>query len=121
MSDKEKLRATRLERFLKIDELLRSDQRHTQETLADCLEVSSRTVRSDLHFMRDRFHAPLMNDRIKGWLYTDATWRLPTIPLTKGELFALTLGARMLEAYAGSAYALELRSAVDRLAERLPD
>jgi predicted DNA-binding transcriptional regulator YafY len=41
--------------------------------------------------------------------------------LTQGELFALTIGARMLEAYAGSAYAADLRSAISRLAERLPE
>ena len=34
---------------------------------------------------------------------------------------ALTLGARILEAYAGSAYAEDLRSAIARLAKRLPE
>jgi predicted DNA-binding transcriptional regulator YafY len=85
------------------------------------LEVTERTIRKDLEFLRDRFHAPLEFNRIKGHYYADPDWRLPTIPLTKGELFALTLGARMLEAYAGSTYALELRSAIARLAERLPE
>jgi predicted DNA-binding transcriptional regulator YafY len=41
--------------------------------------------------------------------------------LSQGELFALTLGARMLESYAGSAYAEELKGAIARLAERLPE
>ena len=50
----------------------------------------------------------------KGWYYTDPDWRLPSISLSQGELFALTLGARMLEAYAGSAYLEELRSAIAR-------
>jgi predicted DNA-binding transcriptional regulator YafY len=59
--------------------------------------------------------------RTYGYHYTEPTWRLPTIQLTKGELFALTLGARMLEACAGSAYALDLRSAITRLTERLPE
>ena len=44
--------------------------------------------------------------------YTDPQWRLPNISLSQGELFALTLGARMLEAYAGSPYAQELSSAI---------
>lgn len=110
-----------LERLLKIDELIRKPERQVAQTLADVLEVSERTVRDDLAFMRDRFHAPLKFTRNQGYHYTDPNWRLPTIPLTRGELFALTLGARMLEAYAGSAYAVELRSAVSRLAERLPE
>ncbi|NCJ06220.1 WYL domain-containing protein [Synechococcales cyanobacterium C] len=111
----------RLERLLKLDQLLRSPERQTAQTLADALEVSERTVRDDLAFLRDRYHAPLKFTRPKGQHYTDLNWRLPTISLTKGELFALTLGARMLEACSGSAYALDLRSAVLRLTERLPE
>ena len=110
-----------LERLLTIDELIRKPDRQTAQTLADVLEVSDRTIRDDLAFMRDRYHAPVKFHRTKGYYYTDPDWRLPTVPLSKGELFALTLGARMLEACAGSAYAVELRSAVTRLAERLPE
>jgi predicted DNA-binding transcriptional regulator YafY len=47
-----------LERLLQLDQLLRSAQRHTAESLASALEVSERTVRSDIAFLRDRYHAP---------------------------------------------------------------
>jgi len=110
-----------LERLLKIDDLLRKPERQTAQTLADELEVSERTIRDDLAFLKNRLNAPLEFQRTRGHYYTDPEWRLPTISLTRGELYALTLGARMLEACAGSAYAVELRSAVSRLAERLPD
>ncbi len=111
----------RLERLLKLDALLRACQRNTASSLAATLEVSERTIRNDLNFLRDRYGAPLAYSRAQGHYYTDANWRLPTISLPKGELFALTLGARMLEAWAGSAYAVELQSAIARLAERLPE
>ncbi len=110
-----------LERLLKLDALIRSAHRHTTLTLASELEVSERTVRSDLAFLRDRYQAPLEFTRQNGYRYTDPQWRLPSIPLTQGELFAITLGARMLEAYAGFTYAPELKSAIARLAERLPE
>lgn len=110
-----------LERLLLIDSLLRTTHRPTTLSLAKELEVSQRTVRSDLAFLRDRFNAPLEYSPKLGHHYTDPEWRLPSIPLTKGELFALTVGARMLEAYAGSPYALQLRSAIARLSERLPE
>lgn len=113
--------ARRLDRLLQLDERLRSGQKQTSASLAQALEVSERTIRSDLAFLRDRFHAPLECDRLKGHHYTEPTWRLPTISLARGELFALMLGARMLGAYVGSAYAVELRSAVARLCERLPE
>lgn len=110
-----------LERLLDIDHFLRGNERHTSVSLAQQLEVTDRTIRNDLDFMRDRFHAPLEYSRSDGWYYTDTNWRLPSITLSKGELFALTLGARMLSAYAGFAYEAELRSSIQRLSERLPD
>ena len=110
-----------LERLLQIDALLRSGQRQTVVSLAEALEVSERTVRSDLAFLRDRFNAPLEYSPKQGHYYTDSEWRLPSVSLSQGELFALTLGARMLEAYAGFTYADELHSAVERLSERLPE
>ena len=110
-----------LERLLQIDSLLRSGIRQTQKSLAVATEVSDRTIRSDLDFLRDRLLAPLEYRREKGWYYTDSDWRLPSISLSQGELFALTLGARMLSSYAGSAYVDKLKTAIARLSERLPD
>jgi predicted DNA-binding transcriptional regulator YafY len=110
-----------LERLLELDRLLRSPERYTAISLADALEVSERTVRNDLDFLRDRYNAPIEFNREKGHYYSEPTWRLPSISLSKGELFALTIGARMLEAYAGSAYAVDLRSAIEQLSQRLPE
>lgn len=110
-----------IERLLNIDALLRDAHRQTMSSMADALEVSKRTIQGDLDLLRDRYHAPIIYNRAKGFYYTDENWRLPSITLSKGELFALTLGARMLENYAGSAYAEELHSAIARLAERIPE
>lgn len=110
-----------LERVLKLDGILRSHPRPTALVLAEELEVSERTVRDDISFLRDRFQAPIQTTKARGFHYTDPDWRLPTIPLTQGELFALTLGARMLESYAGSAYRSQLQSAIEQLAQRIPE
>ncbi|MDX2272801.1 MAG: WYL domain-containing protein [Cyanobacteriota bacterium] len=110
-----------LERLLKLDGVLRQIGRKTTKDLAETLVVSEHTIRSDIAFLRDRFQASLEWSQQKGFFYTDADWRLPTIPLTQGEVFALTLGARMLESYAGSAYAPQLRSALARLSGRIPE
>jgi predicted DNA-binding transcriptional regulator YafY len=110
-----------LERLLEIDKLLRNGERQTAGRMATVLEVTERTVRSDIDFLRNRFHAPIESTKAKGYYYTEPDWRLPTIPLSHGELFALTLGANMLQAYAGSAYQTELQGAIARLAERLPE
>jgi predicted DNA-binding transcriptional regulator YafY len=108
------------ERILKLDALLRNYDRSTAQYLATALEVSERTVRADIEFLRNRLAAPIKYSRKLGFHYEDLTWRLSTFPLTQGELFALTLGARMLEAYAGSTYQEELRTAIECLSERLP-
>lgn len=110
-----------LERMLEVDKLIRSKERQTTSSLAAELEVSARTIRNDLAFLRDRFHAPLEYNSKLGHHYTEPEWRLPSIPLTHGELFALTLGAKMLEAYAGTPYETQLNSAIARLSERLPE
>ncbi len=110
-----------LERLLQLDELLRTAKRPTTAKIALTLEVSERTVRNDIAFLRDRFSAPLAYNPQQGFHYTNSQWRLPSISLSQGELFALTLGARMLETYAGSVWAEKLRSAIERLKERLPE
>ncbi|MEM6253165.1 MAG: WYL domain-containing protein [Cyanobacteria bacterium P01_D01_bin.156] len=110
-----------LERLLQLDELLRSRQRQTADSLAAALECNEKTVRTYLAYMRDRFDAPIEYSRTQGWYYTNAEWRLSSVALTRGEIFALTLGARMLAAYGGSAYGQELQSAIEQLVKRLPE
>lgn len=110
-----------LERLLNIDRFIRSREQHTTISMARELGFSERTIRNDLAFLRDRYDAPIEFSKSRGFFYTDPDWRLPSISLSQGELFALTLGARMLQTYSGSAYLLELQSAIDRLAERLPE
>jgi predicted DNA-binding transcriptional regulator YafY len=113
----------KLHRSASIDEILRYQQytRHTAGSLAATLEVTDRTIRNDLEFLGNSYRAPIEYTKTKGWHYTDLSWNLPTIPLCEGELFALTLGARMLEGCAGAAYSLQLRGAIQRLGERLPE
>jgi predicted DNA-binding transcriptional regulator YafY len=113
--------ARRLERLLEIDRLIRSPRRQTAATLSQELEVSERTIQGDITFLKNRYFAPIAFRKRDGLYYTDGDWRLPSVGLSQGELFALTLGARMLEAYSGTVYGMELRSAIARLAERLPE
>jgi len=111
----------RLKRLLDIDLHLRRLKCNTASNLAKLLEVSNRTIRYDLQFLIDNFNAPLSYTRKRGWHYTDDTWRLPSVSLSKGEVFALILGAKMLESYAGSAFEKDLRSSIQILSERLPE
>jgi predicted DNA-binding transcriptional regulator YafY len=109
-----------LERHLQIDTQLRSGQRQTMKSLSEAVERSERTIRGDISFLKDRFGAPIAWNKTRGYHYTDPSWSLPALPLNQGEVFALTLGAKMLQAYAGSAYYQDLKSAVEQLSKRLP-
>ncbi len=109
------------ERLLQLDTLIRARQGQSAKKLAEKLEVSERTIHSDVAVLRDQLQAPLVYDRSLGYHYHEADWRLPLVPLTQGELFALVLGSRMLNAVAGTAYAIDLQSALDQLVKRLPE
>jgi len=85
-------------------------------------EVSERTVRGDLAFMRERFNAPLHYDRVNGgYSYTDTTWVLPSHFVTEGELLAFFLSVELTRRYLGTAFETPLRKMVDLLASSLPD
>ena len=56
-----------LERLLEIDKLLRNGERQTAGRMATVLEVTERTVRSDIDFLRNRFHAPIESTKAKGY------------------------------------------------------
>jgi predicted DNA-binding transcriptional regulator YafY len=62
-----------LERLLRIDELLRSGKRQTATSLAEALERSERTIRNDIAFLRDRYHAPLEFSKSKGFYFQGVT------------------------------------------------
>jgi predicted DNA-binding transcriptional regulator YafY len=109
----------KLEKLVQLDRLLRGSRRYTAEELAERLGVKKRTIHNYLDDLRDK-QAPIENNRERGYFYSDPSWRLK-LPLTQGELFALTLGAQMLQSYVGSVYEQDLKSAISRLADRLPE
>jgi predicted DNA-binding transcriptional regulator YafY len=109
----------KLEKLVMLDRLLRSGRRYTAEELAIKLGVKKRSVHNYLDDLRDK-QAPIENNREQGYFYSDSSWRLK-LPLTDGELFVLALGTQMLQSYAGSAYEEDLKRAISRLADRLPE
>lgn len=110
----------RLARMLQIDAAIRSGSHPTVRTFMDRFEVSERTVRADLAFMRDRCGAPLHHDRRRGgYRYTNPTWSLPAIMVSQGELLAFFLSVELARHYLGTAFEQPLRQAIARLAVTL--
>ena len=85
-------------------------------------EVSARTIKRDIEFMRDSLGAPIEYDRFhNGYYYSESTWRLPALTITEHELFAVTLAANVLEAYRNSPIYGELARVFDKLSALLPE
>jgi predicted DNA-binding transcriptional regulator YafY len=85
----------RLERFYRIQQLLKSRRFvRTQEFMQE-LEVSRATFKRDLDYLRDRFHAPILYDRDQeAYRFDDkvedrALWQLPGLWFNAQELRAL--------------------------------
>ncbi len=111
-----------LARLAVIDAAIRGGERPTVPTLAEALEVNTRTVQRDLQFLRDRLGAPLAYDRRSGgYVYTDATYRLPPWQFTEGELVGLLLAGRLLHEYRHTPYAEALARAFQKMAAVLPE
>jgi predicted DNA-binding transcriptional regulator YafY len=86
------------------------------------LEVSRRVIYTDKRFLVDRLGAPIAFDKEHGgWTYTDATWVLPTLFATEGELLAFFLSVDVARRYLGTAFEAPLRSGVSKLAASLGD
>jgi predicted DNA-binding transcriptional regulator YafY len=112
----------RLERLLAMDAAIRGGAYPSVSTFMEGFEVSERTVRGDLAFMRERLNAPLEHDRGRGgYYYGDPTWVLPTRFATEGELLAFFLSVELTRRYLGTTFEAPLRKAASALALSLPD
>lgn len=114
--------SVRLERMFAIDAAIRSGAYPDVRFFMERFEMSERTVRADLAFLRERLNAPLVYDRgRRGYRYSDPTFTLPTLLVSEGELLAFFLSVELARRYLGTAFEAPLRKAVERLASALPD
>jgi len=92
----------RLERFYRMQSMLRHRRLvRTQDFLAE-LEVSRATFKRDLEYLKDRMHAPIVYDRHhEAYRFDDAVadselWQLPGLWFSADELRALLTMDRLL-------------------------
>jgi len=93
----------RLERFYKIDHLLRSNTVVSFQTLKEELDVSRATLKRDLEYMRSRFNAPIEWDRVThGYRFGDEPkygqrYELPGLWFNASEAHALLAMQHLLK------------------------
>src|SRR5437764_4178395 len=113
--------STKLERLLLMDGIIRSGNYPSVQTFVKRFEVSQRTVLNDIEFLKERLHAPLNYRRSqRGYFYTDKDWKLPTLPVTEGQLLALFLSVELAQRYLGTNFEQPLRDAIQQMTDMLP-
>jgi proteasome accessory factor B len=111
-----------LARILAIDQSVRAGDWPNARTLARQLEVSPRTIRRDITYLRDQLRAPIEFDPSRnGYYYAEPSFRLPHFQVTEGELMALLLAERVMRQYRGTPFERDLHRAFAKLAEMLPE
>jgi len=109
-------------RFMELDRLIRERKYPNCLTFSNKWGVSQKTTQRDIDFLRDQCKAPIAYDRDhKGFYYEDATWMLPSVFLSEGELLAVLLASRALEQYRGTPVAKQVSQVFDKLSGLLPD
>ena len=91
----------RLERFYKIDQLLKERKVVTFALLKEKLGMSRASVKRDLEYMRSRFHAPIEYDRkANGYRFVEPStgprYELPGLWLSSSEVLALLTTLQLL-------------------------
>jgi predicted DNA-binding transcriptional regulator YafY len=108
--------------MLRIHQELQSNKRPNAQRLAGELEVSAKSIRRDLEFMRDRLELPIAYDGSRrGFYYTEEVNAFPTVQITEGEIFALIVAEKALQQYRGTSFEKPLLSAIKKMEESLPD
>jgi len=114
--------STKLERVLAIDAVIRRGGFPSVNDLCQEFEVAERTVHEDIRYLKERLNRDIQFDRVRnGYYNANPEQSLPTFELTSGEVFALTLGKELLSLYVGTSFESVLRSALDKVSERLPE
>ncbi len=110
------------DRLRVIHQCIAAQTHPTTAQLAEKLEVSTRTVRRYLAFLRDRFNAPVKFDQKKGgFCYTHPNWEMPLVPLSEGELLAFFIATIALQGKGATYEDARLRRAIAKIAASLPE
>src|SRR4051812_21454245 len=91
----------RLERFYKIDQLLKERKVVTLNIIMETLDVSRATLKRDLEYMRERFNAPIEYDReLGGYRFgkqgAGPRYELPGLWFNASEIHALLTMQQLL-------------------------
>ena len=111
-----------IERLYWLDAQIRDRRFPAAQDVSDYFSVSLRTAYNDAKHLKERLNAPLFFDHSGGgWAYSDETYILPFLALSKPEAIALRRSLLIAQAYLGASDSAVLRLLFERLSSSLPD
>ncbi len=109
-------------RLLQIDEALRTKTYPEITTLAEELDVSTRTIQRDIEFMRYMYKAPIAYDRIKrGYFYEGNSFFLKSVFLNEEEFFSIAIFEKLLRQYRNTPIEDLLQGVFEKIFATLPE
>src|SRR2546425_4882608 len=111
------------ERVLAIHQLISARRYPNTVRLAREFEVSQKTVKRDVEWMRVHWDLPIEYDRQRqGYFYSREVRRFPGVPtITEAEMFALLVAHQAVEQYSGTPFHKPLQMAFRTLTGQLDD
>jgi predicted DNA-binding transcriptional regulator YafY len=86
-----------MERYYWFDSQVRANLFPNAQSMADKFEISSRTARRNIEFMRNRLMAPLEYDPArKGYHYSDESFTLPPLQVSQEEMVSILIARDLL-------------------------
>ena len=110
------------ERMMRIHESLKAGRYPNCSKLARAIEVSTRTIKRDVDFMKFRLDLPIEYDaRRYGYYYSKPVEKFPNVPVTEAEVFALLVAHKAIAQYHGTPFEQPLQAAFRKLTGQLND
>ncbi len=108
------------QRMMRIHELLQKGRHPNCTFLAEELEISTRTAKRDVDFMKCRLNLPIEYDVGRnGYRYTAPVEHLPAIAISEAEMFALLVAQKAITQYQGTPFHQPLAAAFRKVTAHL--
>jgi predicted DNA-binding transcriptional regulator YafY len=108
------------ERMMRIHDQIKGKQYPNCTAIGLEIEVSTRTIKRDIDFMKYRLNLPIEYDsRRYGYYYTEPVENFPKLSVTESEVFALLVAHKAIGQYQGTPYEKPLETAFRKLTGQL--
>lgn len=111
------------ERLLSIHQLISAKRYPNTTRLAREFDVSQKTIKRDVEWMRVHWDLPIEYDRERrGYFYSREVKKFPGVPaVTEAEMFAMLVAHKAVEQYSGTPFHKPLQMAFRKLTGQLDD